>query len=110
MRGAPDCALEDEIVTIRPHFAASMSGTAACTQWKVPVRLTAIMRSHAATLILVKDSNASSPALVYDRDATGNVAPKRIIRNGPKGSPALTFTNASAAAFDTKRDALIVPN
>ena len=41
MRAAPDCALDDEIVTIRPQRASSMSGTAACRQWKVPVRLTA---------------------------------------------------------------------
>ena len=36
-------------------------------------------------------------------------------RNGSSGTrrpgtPALTFTNAAAAAYDTKRDALIVPN
>ena len=49
-------------------------------------------------------------ALVFDRDASGNRAPKRIIRNAPPGTPALTFTNAAAAAYDTKRDALIVPN
>jgi 6-phosphogluconolactonase (cycloisomerase 2 family) len=49
-------------------------------------------------------------ALVFDRNASGNVAPKRIIRNAPKGTPALTFSNAAAAAYDTKRDALIVPN
>ena len=49
-------------------------------------------------------------ALVFDRNASGNVAPKRIVRNAPKGTPALTFSNAAAAAYDTKRDALIVPN
>ena len=49
-------------------------------------------------------------ALVFDRKASGNVAPKRIVRNAPAGTPALTFTNASAAAYDTKRDALLVPN
>jgi DNA-binding beta-propeller fold protein YncE len=49
-------------------------------------------------------------AMVFDRNASGNVAPKRIVRNGPKGAAALTFTNAAAAAYDTKRDALIVPN
>ena len=53
---------------------------------------------------------ADHTALVFERDATGNVAPKRIIRNGPPKAPALAFTNASAAAYDTKRDALIVPN
>ena len=49
-------------------------------------------------------------ALVFDRHASGNAAPKRIIRNAPAGTPALTFTNASAAAYDSKRDALLVPN
>ncbi|HVL69716.1 MAG TPA: hypothetical protein VM364_20835 [Vicinamibacterales bacterium] len=49
-------------------------------------------------------------AVVFDRTASGNARPKRIIRNAPAGTPALTFTNASAAAYDTKRDALIVPN
>jgi DNA-binding beta-propeller fold protein YncE len=49
-------------------------------------------------------------AVVFDRTASGNAAPKRIVRNAPEGTPALTFTNASAAAYDTKRDALIVPN
>jgi DNA-binding beta-propeller fold protein YncE len=49
-------------------------------------------------------------AVIFDRDASGNATPKRIIRNAPKGTPALTFTNASAAAYDSKRDALLVPN
>lgn len=49
-------------------------------------------------------------AIVFERDASGNATPKRIVRNAPKGTPALTFTNASAAAYDTKRDALLVPN
>lgn len=49
-------------------------------------------------------------ALIFERDASGNAAPKRIVRNAPANTPALTFTNAAAAAYDTKRDALIVPN
>jgi DNA-binding beta-propeller fold protein YncE len=53
---------------------------------------------------------ADHTALVFDRDASGNASPKRIIRNAPAAVPALTFTNASAAAYDSKRDALIVPN
>jgi 6-phosphogluconolactonase (cycloisomerase 2 family) len=53
---------------------------------------------------------ADHTALVFDRGASGNTAPKRIIRNAPQGAPSLAFTNASAAAYDTKRDALIVPN
>ena len=49
-------------------------------------------------------------AVVFDRGASGNATPKRIVRNAPEGAPALAFTNASAAAYDSKRDALIVPN
>ena len=44
MLGAPDCALDDEMVTIRPQPPASMSGTAAWTQLNVPVRFTAMIR------------------------------------------------------------------
>jgi 6-phosphogluconolactonase (cycloisomerase 2 family) len=53
---------------------------------------------------------ADHTAVVFDRNASGNAAPKRIIRNAPQGAPALAFTNASATAYDSKRDALIVPN
>jgi DNA-binding beta-propeller fold protein YncE len=49
-------------------------------------------------------------AVVFDRTASGNVAPKRIIRNAPAGTPTTGFTNASAAAYDSKRDELLVPN
>ena len=49
-------------------------------------------------------------AVVFDIDAAGNVDPKRIIRNAPAGTPTTGFTNASAAAYDTKRDELLVPN
>ena len=49
-------------------------------------------------------------ALVFDRAASGDVAPKRIIRNAPAGTPTTGFTNASAAAFDTKRNQILVPN
>jgi DNA-binding beta-propeller fold protein YncE len=49
-------------------------------------------------------------AVVFDRKASGNVAPKRIIRNAPAGTPTTGFTNASAAAYDSKREQLLVPN
>ena len=49
-------------------------------------------------------------AVVFDIDAAGNVPPKRIIRNAPAGTPTTGFTNASAAAYDSKRDELLVPN
>ena len=64
MRRVPDWADDDEMVTMRPQPASIMSGTAAWRQWKVPVRLTAIMRSQASALISRKSTNPSMPALV----------------------------------------------
>ena len=49
-------------------------------------------------------------ALVFDRKASGNVAPKRIIRNAPAGAPTGGFGNPYAVAYDSKRDQLLVPN
>ena len=49
-------------------------------------------------------------AVVFSRTATGNVKPKRIVRNAPVNTPTCGFTNASAAAYDSKRDVLLVPN
>ncbi|MBA2306310.1 MAG: hypothetical protein H0W08_27280 [Acidobacteria bacterium] len=49
-------------------------------------------------------------AVVFDADAAGNVAPKRVIRNAPAGTPTTGFTNASAAAYDSKRREVLVPN
>ena len=49
-------------------------------------------------------------AVVFDRAAAGDVAPKRIIRNAPANTPTTGFTNAAAAAYDPKRQELLVPN
>jgi DNA-binding beta-propeller fold protein YncE len=49
-------------------------------------------------------------AVVFPRTASGNARPKRIIRNAPANTPTCGFTNASAAAYDSKRDAILVPN
>ena len=49
-------------------------------------------------------------AVVFDRSASGSPAPKRIVRNAPKGTPTTGFTNASAGAYDTKRGQVLVPN
>jgi len=49
-------------------------------------------------------------AVVFSRSASGNVRPKRTIRNAPKDTPTCGFTNASAAAYDSKRDEVLVPN
>src|SRR5205807_8002547 len=49
-------------------------------------------------------------AVVFPRTASGNVKPKRILRNAPANTPTCGFTNASAAAYDSRRDQLLVPN
>jgi len=49
-------------------------------------------------------------AVVFPRTASGDVRPARIIRNAPKDTPTCGFTNASAAAYDSKRDEILVPN
>lgn len=49
-------------------------------------------------------------AVVFPRTAVGNVKPKRIIRNAPVNAATCGFTNASAAAYDSKRDEILVPN
>ena len=49
---------------MRPHPAATMSATASWRQVNVPVRFTAISRSHFSGVISSTGSNASIPALV----------------------------------------------
>ena len=49
-------------------------------------------------------------AVVFPRLATGNVAPKRILRNAPAGAPTSGFGNPGAVAFDMKREEILVPN
>jgi DNA-binding beta-propeller fold protein YncE len=49
-------------------------------------------------------------AVVFPRTASGNVAPKRVIRNAPIGTPSVGFGNPGAIAYDSKRDEILVPN
>ena len=49
-------------------------------------------------------------ATVYDIGASGDVAPKRIIRNAPDGTPSLMIGNPGAVGFDTRREEILVPN
>jgi DNA-binding beta-propeller fold protein YncE len=49
-------------------------------------------------------------ALVFDRKANGNVAPKRIIRTAPPGTPSPGVGNPQAVAYDSKREQILVPN
>ena len=49
-------------------------------------------------------------ATVFPRAANGNVAPLRVIRSAPAGKLALVIGNPGAAAYDSKRDEILVPN
>jgi hypothetical protein len=49
-------------------------------------------------------------ALAFESGADGNVAPKRILRTAPAGTPSPGFGNPMALAYDTKRDEILVPN
>jgi hypothetical protein len=49
-------------------------------------------------------------ATVYDISASGDAAPKRIIRNAPEGTPSLMIGNPGAVGYDSKRETLLVPN
>jgi hypothetical protein len=42
--------------------------------------------------------------------ASGDVKPKRTIRNAPANTPTTGFTNAASAAYDSVRQELLVPN
>ena len=80
---------------MRPHPASIMSGTAAWRQWKVPVRLTAIMRSHASAVMSRKSAKPSIPALGHhdlDRPEGG---PHRV-EGGLDGGPVADVDHGGA--------------
>lgn len=49
-------------------------------------------------------------ATAYRMNAQGDVAPLRTIRAAPQGTPSLMIGNPGAVAFDTRREAILVPN
>jgi DNA-binding beta-propeller fold protein YncE len=49
-------------------------------------------------------------ALAFDSAGQGNMAPKEVIRSAPAGTPTPGFGNPMALAYDSKREALLVPN
>ena len=49
-------------------------------------------------------------AVVFPRSANGNVAPLRVIRSAPAEKLALAIGNPGAAAYDSKREEILVPN
>jgi hypothetical protein len=52
----------------------------------------------------------NSSATCYSLNANGDVAPVRTIRAAPKGKVSLKFGKTEAAAYDPKRDEILVPN
>ena len=52
----------------------------------------------------------SHSATVYPVDASGDPAPKRVIRTGPADAPSPMISNPHTIAYDTKRDELLVSN
>ncbi|HLH77802.1 MAG TPA: hypothetical protein VKV28_13450 [Candidatus Binataceae bacterium] len=46
----------------------------------------------------------------FDLNAQGDVAPKRIIRNAPPGTPVVGTNSTMALGYDSKRNQLLVPN
>jgi hypothetical protein len=52
--------------------------------------------------------NAS--ATVYPLTANGDVAPLRTIRSAPRGKVSLRFGKTQGLAYDSKREAILVPN
>ena len=81
---------------MRPHPASIMSGTADCTQWKVPVRLTAMIRSHASTVRSVNFTKPSIPALVT-RIPIGPNAPRERSIAASTAVRSLTSTATASA-------------
>lgn len=59
---------------------------------------------------LVVANMGNHSATVYPRAANGDVAPLRTIRSAPPGKLALAIGNPGAAAYDSKRDEILVPN
>lgn len=46
----------------------------------------------------------------FDLAASGDVAPKRVIRNAPPGTATVGMGSTMALGYDSKRDQLLVPN
>ena len=49
-------------------------------------------------------------ATVYKPTASGDAPPLRVIRSAPPDRPSPNIGNAFAAAYDSKRDEILVPN
>ena len=59
---------------------------------------------------LLVSNMGNHSATVYPRTAAGDVAPLRTIRSAPPGKLADMIGNPGAAAYDSKREEILVPN
>ena len=59
---------------------------------------------------LLVSNMGNHSATVYPRTASGDVAPLRTIRSAPRGKLADMIGNPGAAAYDSKREEILVPN
>ena len=59
---------------------------------------------------LLVSNMGNHSATVYRRTASGDVAPLRTIRSAPQGKQAEMIGNPGAAAYDSKREEILVPN
>ena len=106
MCGAPDCALDDEIVTTRPHPAAIMSGSAAWMHENVPVRFTARIRFHVSGVMSAAASNDSMPADVTTMPIGPSVGAdplERVVHGRPVGDVDLERVRGGAARRGGRR-------
>ncbi len=55
-------------------------------------------------------ANWGHEAPVFNRTASGDATPKRVIRSAPPGTPVAGLSVSPALTLDTKRDQLLVPN
>ena len=59
---------------------------------------------------LLVSNMGNHSATVYPKTASGDVAPLRTIRSAPRGKLADMIGNPGAAAYDSKREEILVPN
>ena len=62
MNGCPEWVLDDEMLTMRPQPASTMSGSTACMVWNTPFRFTSITLDHSSNDMLRNFLNPSTPA------------------------------------------------
>ena len=81
MNGAPECVLDEEMLTMRPQPASTMSGRTAWVVWKTPCRLMSMILRHSSKLMLANRRKTSLPAALT-RMVTGPSAVRAASETG----------------------------